>query len=71
VRRIVGMSKKPDSSMKTMWAPSRLAFFLHGTIPSDANSRSRLRLFQWSVVHEPDDSIHQISAIGQHDLDDI
>jgi hypothetical protein len=65
------MSKKPDSSMKTMWAPNRLAFFLHGTIPSDANSQSRLRLFQWNVFQEPDDSSHQISAIGQRDLDDM
>src|ERR1035441_10783135 len=38
----LGISRKPDSSAKTIWAPSRAAFFLCAASPFLSTVRSRL-----------------------------
>src|ERR1700676_596979 len=39
VRTTVGIKRKPDSSAKTMWAPSRAAFFLPAANPFSSSAR--------------------------------
>jgi len=62
VRTTLGISRKPDSSAKTMWAPNRAAFFLCAASPLVSNVRSRLHrapAHAAPFLRSPSHAVHQ------------
>lgn len=69
VRATLGMSRKPDSSRKTRWAPRRAAFFYYGASGTVSIGRSRPRPVAGLGVRASDNSTPTGSGASRHDRD--
>src|ERR1035437_1499986 len=66
----LGISRKPDSSAKTIWAPSRAAFFLRAASSLVSNARCLLHSAPEHVALVSEDSIPGCASDGQYGLGD-
>src|SRR6266481_1102149 len=70
VRTTLGIRRKPDSSAKTMWAPSRAAFFLSAASLFVSSARWLFHPVPARAVLASEDSIASGAATGRHGRDD-
>ena len=62
----LGINRKPDSSAKTIWAPSRVAFFLSAASLFVSSARSLFHSAPAHVVLVSGDSIASCASTGRH-----
>src|ERR1700677_3961961 len=70
VRARLGINWKPDSSANTIWAPSRVAFFLSAGSLFASNAGSTFRPAPELVVRAYGDSISSHASTDQYDPGD-
>ena len=66
----LGINRKPDSSAKTKWAPSRAAFFLSAASLSASSARWLLHPAPGRAVPASAGSIANCASTGRHDRGD-